>query len=363
MTGTVADGVWNLTIHTPIGKQRAILVLSRAGGVLRGVARDVGSGEETALNDLVLDGDRLRWTQSITKPMWLNLTFDVTVSGDEMTGHSKAGRLPRSRVVGRRMEPDSTGQVPDAGRDGPDVAAGATTVPAPDRTVDAVAVQNPAGHRVGDGLPAEVADIRIPRTSLIHEAVAFSRSALSDVLFNHALRTYLFGAIQLRQAGTDYDEEVAFLGCLLHDLGLMRQYWTPEEHFELDGADAARDFLAGRGMGADKTETIWDAIALHTSFGIALRKPPEISIICRGSALDFAGIGYDTLPDGAVEAVIAAFPRLGFKQDALDTIVSICTDKPAGVIMHWFAEVGRSRVPGFAIPTLEETLISAPFDD
>jgi hypothetical protein len=363
VTGTVADGTWNLTIHTPIGKQRAILVLSRAGGVLRGVARDVQSGEETALNDLVLDGDRLRWTQSITKPMWLNLTFDVTVAGDEMTGHSKAGRLPKSRVVGRRMEPDSTGHVPDAGRGGPDVAAGATTVPAPDRPVVAVAAQNPAGHRVGDALPAEVAGIRIPRTSLIHDAVAFSRSTMPEVLFNHVLRTYLFGAIQLRQAGTGYDEELAFLGCLLHDLGLLRPYWTPEERFEVDGADAARDFLAGRGMGADKTETVWDAIALHTIFGIAVRKRPEISIVCLGSVLDLAGVGYDTLPDGAVDAVIAAFPRLGFKQAALDTMVSICTDKPAGVIMHQFAEVGRSRVPGFAIPTLEEILFSAPFDD
>jgi hypothetical protein len=102
MTGTAAEGTWDLIIHTPIGKQRVALELSTEDGVLRGVARDLRSGEEVVLTDLVLDGDRLTWAQSITKPMWLNLTFDVTVSGDELTGRSKAGRLPSSRVVGRR---------------------------------------------------------------------------------------------------------------------------------------------------------------------------------------------------------------------------------------------------------------------
>ncbi|BCB78178.1 HD domain-containing protein [Phytohabitans flavus] len=220
-----------------------------------------------------------------------------------------------------------------------------------------------AAKQVTVVVPQEVAGIRIPRTKLAEEALAFARETMSDVLFNHVLRTYLFGATQLRQAGTDYDEEVAFLACLLHDLGLLRQYWTPEGQFEVDGADAARSFLATQGLEAEKIDTVWDAIALHTTFGIALRKQPEISIVCLGSALDFSGVGFDKMPDGTVDAIISAFPRLGFKKDALETMVDICANKPAGVIMHYFAEVGRSRVPGFRLPTVEEILFSAPFDE
>lgn len=104
-----AEGTWNLVIDTPIGKQRAILELSTHDGALRGVARDQRHGEEVALTDLVLDGNRLTWAQSITKPMRLNLTFDVTMDGDEMTGRSKAGRLPGSKVTGYRVAPDSSG--------------------------------------------------------------------------------------------------------------------------------------------------------------------------------------------------------------------------------------------------------------
>lgn len=96
------DGTWNLVIDTPIGKQRATLTLSTTDGLLRGVARDQRSGEEVALTQLVLDGNRLTWTQSITKPMRLNLNFDVTIQGDEMAGRSKAGRLPSSKVTGHR---------------------------------------------------------------------------------------------------------------------------------------------------------------------------------------------------------------------------------------------------------------------
>ncbi|HEV7649827.1 MAG TPA: hypothetical protein VGP26_16900 [Actinophytocola sp.] len=101
------DGTWHLVINTPIGRQHAVLELSTKDGVLRGVARDARHGEQVGLTDVVLAGDRLTWAQSITKPMRLNLTFDVTVDGDELAGTSRAGRLPRSTVTGHRVGPDS----------------------------------------------------------------------------------------------------------------------------------------------------------------------------------------------------------------------------------------------------------------
>jgi hypothetical protein len=103
------DGTWRLVIHTPIGQQRAVVRLSTVDGVWHGVARDERYGEEVQLTDIVLDGARLTWAQSITRPMRLHLTFDVTVDGDELSGRSKAGRLPASRVTGHRVVPDPPG--------------------------------------------------------------------------------------------------------------------------------------------------------------------------------------------------------------------------------------------------------------
>ena len=94
-------GTWNVKISTPIGMQAVVLELTEVGGIVEGVAK--GAGENIPLIDPVLDGNRLTWKQSITKPMRLNLTFDVTIDGDTLTGTSKAGKLPTSKVTGTRV--------------------------------------------------------------------------------------------------------------------------------------------------------------------------------------------------------------------------------------------------------------------
>ncbi|WP_407840440.1 hypothetical protein ACE1OC_35525 [Streptomyces sp. DSM 116496] len=100
------EGTWDLTVSTPIGRINAVVELLRQDGVLTGIAR--GAGEEVPLADLTLtcdpdlDGDRLTWKQAVAKPMRLNLAFAVTVTGDALAGTSKAGRLPASKVTGRR---------------------------------------------------------------------------------------------------------------------------------------------------------------------------------------------------------------------------------------------------------------------
>lgn len=93
-------GTWDLSISTPIGKIDAVVDLREDAGTWHGTAH--GAGEVIPLGDLTLDRDRLTWTQSITKPLRLNLSFDVRLDGDTMTGTSKAGRLPASKVTGRR---------------------------------------------------------------------------------------------------------------------------------------------------------------------------------------------------------------------------------------------------------------------
>ena len=94
-------GCWNISISTPIGTQSAILELTENEGVVEGIAK--GNAETTLLINPVLNGNRLTWKQSITKPMRLNLTFDVTIDGDTLTGTSKAGMLPSSKVTGTRV--------------------------------------------------------------------------------------------------------------------------------------------------------------------------------------------------------------------------------------------------------------------
>ncbi|MFG2830312.1 hypothetical protein ACGFWI_23075 [Streptomyces sp. NPDC048434] len=95
------EGTWDLNISTPIGRIKAVTDLRAAeDGSLTGTAH--GTGEHLPLRDVALDGSRLTWKQSITKPLRLNLSFAVTVDGDTLSGTSRAGRLPASKVTGRR---------------------------------------------------------------------------------------------------------------------------------------------------------------------------------------------------------------------------------------------------------------------
>ncbi|MEE6179499.1 hypothetical protein [Mycobacterium sp. 050134] len=93
-------GEWDVTIKTPIGSLAVTYSFSPVDGRLDGTA--ILNGETTPVQDILVDGGRVTWRQSVSKPMRLNLEFDVVVEGDELSGHSRAGRLPRSKVTGRR---------------------------------------------------------------------------------------------------------------------------------------------------------------------------------------------------------------------------------------------------------------------
>lgn len=100
-------GTWDVSMRTPIGTLTAVYVFTDTGGVLAGTAST--PSEAVPLTAVVCDGARVTWRQSVTRPMRLRLDFDVVVDGETMTGHSRAGRLPRTTVTGTRRGPAGNG--------------------------------------------------------------------------------------------------------------------------------------------------------------------------------------------------------------------------------------------------------------
>lgn len=94
-------GTWLLRMKTPIGTMEATYTFEETDGVLKGSAS--GAAETTPLADLAASGDRVTWRQRITRPMRLNLDYDVTVNGGSLSGESRAGKLPRTSVTGERI--------------------------------------------------------------------------------------------------------------------------------------------------------------------------------------------------------------------------------------------------------------------
>ncbi|ARX85249.1 MULTISPECIES: HD domain-containing protein [Streptomyces] len=163
-------------------------------------------------------------------------------------------------------------------------------------------------------------DLSFPGTDLSRSALGLVDDAAPPYLRNHSLRAFLFGRAAAAQAGCrpgeDYDEEVLFLICALHDLGLTERAADDRQRFEVAGADLAARFLEDNGITDSRVDAVWDGIALHTSPGFAAspvhrnRRPPEIGAAQRGILLDIEG-GPDDLPPGYASRVHAAYPRLG----------------------------------------------------
>lgn len=95
-------GTWDVTVKTPIGSMAVVYEFTEVVGGHAGSA--TLKGETVPLQNLAVEEARVTWRQSVTKPMRLNLGFDVVVDGDRLTGHSRAGRLPRSAVTGVRRQ-------------------------------------------------------------------------------------------------------------------------------------------------------------------------------------------------------------------------------------------------------------------
>jgi HD superfamily phosphodiesterase len=162
-----------------------------------------------------------------------------------------------------------------------------------------------------------IAGIAIPDTALVREATEIIRSAEDDVLFHHSRRAFFFGTLHGRRLGWQPDLELLYMAAMFHDLGLTARYGASTQRFEIDGADAARDFLIEHGVGKTDADKVWLGIALHTTPEVPARLDPEIALLVAGVATDVVGAGREALPLDAIEAVTAAHPRPDFKNRIL----------------------------------------------
>jgi hypothetical protein len=189
--------------------------------------------------------------------------------------------------------------------------------------------------------------VAVPDSRLAREATELIRSVESDLLYNHSLRVYSFGALQGNRLGLSYDPELLFIGAMFHDIGLVEGHRSAHDRFEVDGANAARDFLAEHGVTGDALRIVWDAIALHTTPGIPEHKEPEVALVTAGVELDVLGLGYDDISADDREAVLAAYPRLDFKESIIQAFADGMADRPETTFGTMNDDVLAEKLPGF----------------
>jgi len=167
-----------------------------------------------------------------------------------------------------------------------------------------------------------IAGVVIPDTPLVREITEYIRDTEDELLFNHSRRVFLWGTLQGHRRGLQPDPELLYAGAMFHDIGLTADYRTSMLRFEVDGANAARDFLLERGVDEAAARKVWLSIALHTTPGVPEFLEPEIALVTAGVETDVLGIGRNDLSAKAIQAVTAAHPRPDFK----DRILRAFTD-------------------------------------
>ena len=190
--------------------------------------------------------------------------------------------------------------------------------------------------------------LKIPDSKLAREVTQLVRDTESELLFNHSSRVYLFGALSGVRRGLNFDPELLYTGAMFHDMGLTPAHSSAHERFEVDGANAARDFLKRHGVAQSDIDTVWSAIALHTTPGIPEHMHPVVALVTAGVEMDVLGLTYKEFPDHEREAVVSQFPRTPhFKEDILQAFYDGIKHKPETTFGNVKADVLADKDPHF----------------
>jgi hypothetical protein len=195
---------------------------------------------------------------------------------------------------------------------------------------------------------ATVSGITVPDSKLANEITEFVRDTEPDLLFNHSSRVYYFGALAGKRRNLKYDAELLYAGTMFHDVGLVPAYSSSTDRFEVDGANAAREFLRGHRIAQQDIDLVWTAIALHTTPDIPKYMHPVVALVTAGVEMDVLGIDYANFTDSDRDAVVQAFPRtVNFKEDILQAFYDGIKHKPDTTFGNVKADVLADKDPHF----------------
>ena len=194
----------------------------------------------------------------------------------------------------------------------------------------------------------ELHSVAIPDSVLAREITELVRDTAPPLLFHHSSRVYLFGALAGQRRGLRFDPELLYAGAMFHDMGLTSRHSSPDERFEVDGANAARDFLRRQGIAQPDIDIVWTAIALHTTPGIPQHMHPVVALLTAGVEMDVLGLTYSTYSDAEREAVVRLHPRTDhFKEDIIQAFYDGIRHKPDTTFGNVKADVLADKDPTF----------------
>jgi hypothetical protein len=209
-----------------------------------------------------------------------------------------------------------------------------------------------------------IAGIAIPDSDMARHATQLVRDTETELLFHHSRRVFLFGALTGKRKKLNYDPELLYIGAMFHDMGLVPPYSSRTERFEVDGANAARNFLASYQISENDIEQVWDSIALHTTPGIPVHKKPVVALVTAGVEMDVLGMAYERFSDEERKLVVAAHPRgEDFKEGIIDAFAKGTAHKPDTTFGNVKADVLALKLPDYRRTNFCALILNSAWND
>jgi hypothetical protein len=155
-----------------------------------------------------------------------------------------------------------------------------------------------------------------------------------------------------------------YIGAMFHDMGLVDAYSSKTNRFEVDGANAARDFLTQYGANEYDIEQVWASIALHTTPGVPEHMKPVVALVTAGVEMDVLGLAYNEFSEEQRIQVVAAHPReQSFKNDIIDAFAHGTIKKPETTFGNVKADVLELRDPTYKRLNFCQIILGSAWDD
>jgi hypothetical protein len=209
-----------------------------------------------------------------------------------------------------------------------------------------------------------IAGVRVPDSKLAREVEELVRDTESELLFHHSNRVFLFGALTGQRKTLQVDLELLYIGAMFHDMGLQPPYASAHERFEVDGANAAADFMRSHNLEERDVKDVWDAIALHTTPGIPQHKRPVVALVTAGVEMDVLGIEFGEFTSQQREEVCACHPRgVDFKNGIIDAFACGTINKPETTFGNVKADVLALRDPTYKRLSFTDMILNSDWPE
>lgn len=173
--------------------------------------------------------------------------------------------------------------------------------------------------------------LALPTGPLVDASLVLVRSTETRPIVDHSIRTFLFARLLADHEGclddAAYDEELLFAATVMHDLGLG-DHAQAHARFEVEGADLAAAVLREHGVAEADVDRVWEAIALHSSHGLAERRGLLTYLTYRGVFVD-AGQITDVVAKALRKEVFNAYPKPTQGPYLADAIIAHAQRSPA----------------------------------